>query len=401
MACGSDDESSTTPTAAETVQSSPSTATSSQAAVPPAATSTPVEGKITVFAAASLTDAFKAIGTAFSAANPKASVTFNFAGSSALATQINEGAPADVFASADDANYRLVAAKGTIDPQAIFATNVPVIVAPSSGSPVSSFEDLAKRGVKLVLAAPSVPIGNYARQIFTNASTEGGAGADFSTKVLANLKSNETDVKSVLAKIQVGEGDAGVVYKTDAAIAGGQVRTIAIPEKYNIVAQYPIGATKGSGNVAAARAFVAFVLSDAGQTILARHGFGKRPAAPVATFNSVSIDGMVEKPLTLTTAQVAALPQKTVRATDSNSTEKEYTGAAIAAILAQAGIRAGATQVTFRGADGYAQTLALADLDKDTGAIIVVNGGGASLRNIIPSQPPRTWIPALVKVEVK
>lgn len=275
-ACGDDGGALTTPTAAaNTAQSSPSATASSQTAAPSTATSTPVEGKITVFAAASLTDAFKEIGTAFSAANPKASVTFNFAGSSALATQINEGAPADVFASADDANYRLVAAKGTFDPQAIFATNVPVIVVPSSGSPVSSFEDLAKSGVRLVLAAPSVPIGNYARQIFANASTADGAGADFSTRVLANLKSNETNVKSVLAKIEVGEGDAGLVYKSDAAIAGSQVKTIAIPERYNVLAQYPIGAMKGSSNVAAARAFVAFVLSGAGQTILAKYGFGK------------------------------------------------------------------------------------------------------------------------------
>lgn len=237
-----------------------------------------VEGKLTVFAASSLADAFKEIGKAFTAANPKASVAFNFAGSSALATQINEGAPADVFASADDANYRLVAGKGTIDDQTIFATNVPVVVVPSSGSPVSSFEDLAKSGVKLVLAAPAVPIGNYARQIFANASTASGAGADFSNKVLANLKSNEADVKSVLAKIQVGEGDAGVVYKTDAAVAGNQVKTIAIPDKYNVTAQYPIGAMKGSSSVAAARAFVAFVLSDAGQAILARYGFARPPA---------------------------------------------------------------------------------------------------------------------------
>jgi len=241
----------------------------------PAPSETSVEGKITVFAASSLSDAFKELGTAFTAENPKASVTFNFAASSALATQINEGAPADVFASADDATYQRVAEKGTIDAPAVFATNVPVVVAPSNGSPVNEFEDLAKGGVKLVLAGPSVPIGNYSRQILANASTAGGADADFGTKVLANLKSDETNVKSVLAKVQLGESDAGIVYKTDAAAAGNEVKTIAIPDKYNIIAQYPIGAIKGSSNVTAARAFVTFVLSDAGQAILAKHGFGK------------------------------------------------------------------------------------------------------------------------------
>ena len=241
----------------------------------PAPSETAVEGKITVFAASSLSDAFKELGAAFTAENPTASVTFNFAASSALATQINEGAPADVFAAADDATYQRVAAKGTIEAPTTFATNVPVVVVPSSGSPVNVFEDLAKSGVKLVLAGPSVPIGNYSRQILANASTASGAGADFGTKVLANLKSDETNVKSVLAKVQLGESDAGIVYKTDAAAAGNEVKTIAIPDKYNIIAQYPIGAIKGSSNVTAARAFVTFVLSDAGQAILAKHGFGK------------------------------------------------------------------------------------------------------------------------------
>ncbi len=240
----------------------------------PAPSETAVDGRVTVFAASSLSDAFKELGTAFTAENPKASVTFNFAASSALATQINEGAPADVFASADEATYQRAAGKGTIDAPAIFATNVPVVVVPSSGSPVNVFEDLAKSGVKLVLAGPSVPIGNYSRQILANASTASGAGADFGTKVLANLKSDETNVKSVLAKVQLGEADAGIVYATDAAVAGNQVKTIAIPGTYNIIARYPIGAIKGGSNVAAARAFVAFVLSDAGQAILAKYGFG-------------------------------------------------------------------------------------------------------------------------------
>lgn len=241
----------------------------------PAPSETSVEGEITVFAASSLSDAFKELGTAFTAENPKASVTFNFAASSALATQINEGAPADVFASADDATYQRVAEKGTIDAPAVFATNVPVVVAPSNGSPVNAFEDLAKGGVMLVLAGPSVPIGNYSRQILVNASTASGAGVDFGTKVLANLKSDETNVKSVLAKVQLGEADAGIVYATDAAVAGNQVKTIAIPGTYNIIAQYPIGALQSGSNVTTARAFVAFVLSDAGQAILAKYGFGK------------------------------------------------------------------------------------------------------------------------------
>jgi molybdate transport system substrate-binding protein len=156
-----------------------------------------------------------------------------------------------------------------------FVTNVPVVVVPASGSPVAAFADLAKPGVKLVLAAPAVPIGNYSRQIFTKASTASGAGADFSDKVLANLKTNEADVKSVLAKVQVGEADAGVVYKTDATVAGNQVKAIEIPTQYNVIASYPIATVKAAKNATVATAFVAFIRSDAGQQILAKYGFGK------------------------------------------------------------------------------------------------------------------------------
>jgi molybdate transport system substrate-binding protein len=261
-ACGDDDA--TVPTSTTTTQ-----------AGAPTATRVPLTGDITVFAAASLTDSFKEAGKAFEAAHPGVHVTFNFAGSSALATQINQGAPAVVFASADAAQMKVVTeGAGSSAPQN-FVTNVPVVVVPASGSPVAAFADLAKPGVKLVLASPAVPIGNYARQIFTKASTASGAGADFSDKVLANLKSNEADVKSVLAKIQVGEGDAGVVYKTDATVAGNQVKTIEIPTQYNVIASYPIATVNEAKNATVAAAFVAFIRSDAGQQIMAKYGFGK------------------------------------------------------------------------------------------------------------------------------
>lgn len=236
-------------------------------------------GEIVVHAAASLSDAFKEAGAAFTKINPNVKVTFNFASSSALATQINQGQPGDVFASADNANMKLVADKGGAASPAIFATNVPVVVVPSAGSPVATFTDLSKPGIKLVLAAPAVPIGNYARQVFTNASAAGGIAPDFSVKVLANLKSNETDVRAVLAKVQTGEADAGVVYTTDAAAAARDVKMIAIPEKYNVVAQYPIAVLEESGNPDAARAFVAFITSGAGRAILEKYGFGKPDAA--------------------------------------------------------------------------------------------------------------------------
>jgi molybdate transport system substrate-binding protein len=238
-----------------------------------------LQGEIVVHAAASLTDAFKEAGAQFHTLHPGVKVTFNFAGSSSLATQINEGQPGDVFASADAASMKLVTDEGGIEAQATFATNVPVIVVPSSGSPVQSFQDLSKPGIKLVLAGPAVPIGNYSRQVLTNASAvPGGISADFAERVLANLKSNETDVKAVLAKVQVGEADAGVVYATDAT-AAKQVKLIPIPDAYNVVAQYPIAVLKESGNAEAARAFVDYITSAAGQATLQKYGFSKPDAS--------------------------------------------------------------------------------------------------------------------------
>ncbi len=234
-----------------------------------------LEGEIAVFAAASLTESFKEIGEAFREANPATEVTFNFAASSALATQINEGAPADVFASADLSQMKVVADEGNVGEAAVFAKNTPVVVVPARGSPVGTFADLAKSDVKLVLAAKDVPIGRYSREILEEASGGGGISADFSTRVLANLKSDEANVRGVLTKVQLGEADAGIVYRTDVAAAAGDVKAIDIPEDYNIVAEYPIATVSDSDNKAAAEAFVAFVRSAEGVAILEKYGFAR------------------------------------------------------------------------------------------------------------------------------
>jgi molybdate transport system substrate-binding protein len=208
------------------------------------------------------------------AANPKTGVTFNFASSATLATQINEGGPADLFASADNATMKTVTDKANAADPKIFATNLPVVVVPKTGSPVQAFADLAKAGVKLVLAAPEVPIGNYARTVLTNASAaNGGISPDFSAKVLANLKSNESNVKAVLVKIQTGEADAGIVYSTDAATVPNDVRTIAIPQQYNVIASYPIATIASTKHLDVAAAFAQFVLGPNGQAILGKWGF--------------------------------------------------------------------------------------------------------------------------------
>lgn len=354
VACG-DDDAKPAPTATA-AQSSPSQAATSATSAPTAApTAVPLSGEITVFAASSLTDAFKEAGTAFSKANPTTKVTFNFAASSALSTQINEGAPADVFASADSAQMKNVTDKGNASDPVIFVTNLPTIVVPKAGSPVASFADLAKSGIRLVLAAPEVPVGKYARDIFANASkASGGISTDFSDKALANLKSNEANVRAVLTKVQLGEADAGIVYTTDAAIAANDVKLIEVPAQYNIIAQYPIATLKGSKNPSVAQAFVKFLLSSDGQAILAKFGFGKPPVSATTASNTLTLDGMVNTVTKLTTDQVKEAPQKTVKATDNTGTVNDYTGMALSSLLQSAGVKSGATQVVLTGADGYA-----------------------------------------------
>ncbi len=133
---------------------------------------------------------------------------------------------------------------------------------------------------------------------------------------------------------------------------------------------------------------------------MTKWGFGKPPAAASATSSSLSIEGAVDKQTTVTAAQVKSGTQKTVKATDSSNTEKEYTGVALATLLVQAGVKASATQIVFTGSDGFAQTLALTDVTKDTNVVIIVSEDG-TLRNIIPSQAPRTWVRQMVKIELK
>lgn len=231
-------------------------------------------GEVTVFAAASLTDVFQEIGEAFEAEHDDTGVTFNFASSSSLAVQITQGAPADVFASANETQMGVVIDDGAAEGPTIFATNELVIVTPAGNETVRSFETLAADGVRLVLAAPDVPVGNFAREMLKLADEQGSWGDDFSERVLANVVSNETDVRAVLTKVQLDEADAGIVYRTDVAAGGGDVTSVEIPADVNVVATYPIAVISDSSNEDGARAFMAFVLSEEGQALLEDYGFG-------------------------------------------------------------------------------------------------------------------------------
>lgn len=229
---------------------------------------------LTVFAAASLTDAFTEIGKNFETQNSNITVTFNFAGSQALRTQIEEGAPADVFASASGKEMETLITNSfvTQNTSQIFLSNKLIVILPADNpAGIDSLENLATSGIKIVLASEEVPVGNYARQSLELMNDS--FGADFKDKVLANVVSNEDNVKQVVAKIQLGEADAGIVYTSD-AIAAPELKTIEIPTALNVIAKYPIAPLIESTNSELANAFITYVLSDEGQAILQKWGFG-------------------------------------------------------------------------------------------------------------------------------
>ena len=245
----------------------------SSASSAPAADPASEARTLVVFAAASLTDAFTEIGANFDAANPGVTTTFNFAGSQALRTQIEEGAPADVFASASGKEMDTLVTSTLVGegiPQ-IFLSNILVVILPADNpAGLDSLDDLANSGVKIVLAAEEVPVGNYARQSLDLMS--GSFGPDFKDMVVANIVSNEDNVRQVVAKVQLGEADAGIVYTSD-AVAAPELRTIEIPAALNIVAKYPIAPLVSAENADLAEAFIAYVLSSDGQAVLQKWGF--------------------------------------------------------------------------------------------------------------------------------
>src|SRR6266511_3670763 len=235
--------------------------------LPSCAGSGPQRSEITVLAAASLTGAFTRIGTDFEQANPDVTVRFSFGPSDGLATQILEGAPADVFAPASPKYMDQVRSDGPgVTDQAEFARNTLAVIVPSNNpAHITSLDDLARPGVKLVLAAVGGPAGDYAREVLENAGIQ--------KEALANVVSNEEDVKGVVQKVLLGEADAGIVYRTDITPdISTSVRAIAIPDGENVIATYPIAVIDGSRHTPAATAFIQYVAGP-GQTTLRSFGF--------------------------------------------------------------------------------------------------------------------------------
>jgi molybdate transport system substrate-binding protein len=243
----------------------------------------PAPSTLTVYAAASLTDAFRELGRALEAEHPGLTVQFNFAGSQQLALQIEQGARADVFAPADQRWMSYASEKGLVEGEsAIFARNRLVAIVPRANpARIGGLPDLARPGIKLVLAAEAVPAGKYSRAALEKLSAAPGFPAEYARRVLANVVSQEENVKAVAAKVQLGEADAGLVYRSDVTPSVSRyVRVLAIDDPYNVIASYPIALLKRPRNAEAARWFIELVSSAAGQQTLQRHGL--LPAAAAA-----------------------------------------------------------------------------------------------------------------------
>lgn len=248
----------------------------------PAPQAPPQERELVVFAAASLRDVFNQLKEDFTRSHAGAAVTFNFAGTQELRTQLEQGAAVDVFASANQRHMAELVAAGKASAPVVFARNEPVIVvATDAAATIRALADLP-RAAHIVIGTPEVPIGRYTLQILDRAAMT--LGKDFRARVEAKVASRELNVRQVLSKVKLGEAAAGVVYRTDARSAP-EVAVVAIPPDINVIAEYPIATVTGAAHPQLARAWVDFVLSEAGQRALQAAGFlppvaAKTPAAP-------------------------------------------------------------------------------------------------------------------------
>ena len=231
---------------------------------------------LTVFAASSLTDAFEDLATQFESQNAGVEVLFNFASSSDLAAQLAEGAQADVFASANNTQMNNARDAGRIagSPHTFVKNRLVLIVPADNPAGIQGLQDLANEGVQLIVAAEGVPVRDYTNTMFERLAADATYGEDYRTAVLANIVSEEQNVRQVSAKVALGEADAGIVYVSDVTPdIADEVVAFGIPDYLNTIATYPIAVTNDSAQPELAQAFVDFVLSDEGQDILVAWNF--------------------------------------------------------------------------------------------------------------------------------
>jgi molybdate transport system substrate-binding protein len=239
------------------------------------------DAPLRVFAASSLTESFREIGTRFTGEFPRARIHFNFAGSQQLASQLELAGGADVYASGDERWMRRAEEKSLIYGEPVsFASNDMVVIFPT-GNPANlqSIEDLGRPGIRVVLAGEAVPAGQYSRELIGRLASSPGYSGDFFHRVMGNVVSDEESVRGVLGKVILGEADAGIVYRTDVTSANSsRIRRLEVPDDLNVAAHYLIARVGGSSQSTLADEFIKLVISPEGQAILQRHGF--RPATP-------------------------------------------------------------------------------------------------------------------------
>lgn len=343
---------------------------------------------LTVFAAASLSDAFTEMKGTFEAANAGVEVEFNFGSSSTLAQQLGQGAPADVFASANNTQMQAaVDAKRIAGKPRTFVKNRLVLIVPADNpAKITGLHDLANPGIKLILAAPKVPVRDYTDAMLTKLAADPAYGDAYKTAVLANVVSEEQDVRQVSTKVALGEGDAGIVYKSDVTPdLAPKVLAFPIPDAVNTLATYPIAVTNNSANPDLAKAFADMVLSDAGQDILVKWGFisVRIPALPATitlpSDNALHIEGQFLNPIALNADDLRKnYTPKTVDVTFLSGTDSvttTYTGVLLWDIVssAQPNFNADVKNdklsmfIVATGTDGYQAVIAWGEIDPDFG----------------------------------
>jgi molybdate transport system substrate-binding protein len=257
-------------------EASPAASTAPSTAPTAASSAAPSSGPaaLTIYGAASLKGVLDKVKTAYEAANPGSTLTISTDSSATLETQIEQGAPADVFLSADTTNPKKLVDKGLAAGAAVtFAGNKLTLIVPTANpAGIKTPADLAKTGVKVIAAGDAVPITKYATQLVTNLAKVADYPADFAAKYSANIASKEDNVKAIVAKIELGEGDAGIVYVTDAK-ASAKVTTMDVPDTANVPATYAGVVVKASKDAAAAQAFLTWFAGPDGQAILSTFGF--------------------------------------------------------------------------------------------------------------------------------
>jgi molybdate transport system substrate-binding protein len=263
-------------TAASATASVATTAASTTAASVATTAAPATTGELTVYAAASLTDAFNEMKTEIEKANPGLKITYSFAGSNALRNQLEQGAKADVFASADQVQMDTALKSGLVaDKGTEFVRNRLVVIVPKNNTAkIEKLQDLAKPGLKFVTAQKDVPVGNYTLQALEKMSKDAAFGSDYQSKVEANIVSREANVRQVVSKVQLGEADAAVVYLSDVTPKiAPELQTFDIPDAFNTIAVYPIAPLKATANPSGAKVFIDYVLGEKGQMILKKNNF--------------------------------------------------------------------------------------------------------------------------------